>query len=83
MDSRLDNKIATQDGAIIALERHYAPQELAELWGLDASTVRRIFQDEPGVLKIGRTGRRDGKRGYLTLRIPQSVVELVHGQRSK
>lgn len=54
-------------------ERHYTPKELAKLWQLDESTVRRLFQNEPGVLKIGQTGRR-AKRDYVTLRIPASTA---------
>ena len=56
------------------LERHFSPRTLAELWGYSESTVRRMFQDEPGVLKIGKSGRRDAKRDYQTLRIPESVA---------
>jgi hypothetical protein len=37
-------------------ERHFTLKELAEFWQLDESTIRRIFQDEPGVLKIGQVG---------------------------
>jgi hypothetical protein len=39
-----------------------------------------MFQDEPGVLKIGEPSRRLGrklKRRYYTLRVPQSVEERV------
>ncbi len=64
-----------------ALERDLAPAEIAELWALDVSTVRRIFQDEPGVLRIGKQGRRDRKRSYTTLRMPLLVVERVYEQR--
>jgi hypothetical protein len=61
-------------------ERHYTPKELAKLWQLDESTIRRIFQDQPGVLNIGETGRRN-KRDYVTLRIPESVVQRVYSER--
>ena len=61
-------------------ERHFTPKELAELWRLDESTVRRMFQDEPGVLKIGQTGRRS-KRDYVTLRIPASTAARFHRER--
>jgi len=54
-------------------ERHYTPKELAALWRLDESTVRRMFQDEAGVLKLGNTGRLN-KRDYVTLRIPESTA---------
>jgi hypothetical protein len=64
-------------------ERHYTPQQLAELWGFDQSTIRRIFIDEPGVLKVGKQGRRDGKRDYISLRIPTSVAQRVHERRTR
>ena len=66
-----------------AFERHFTAQELAELWTLDTSTIRRLFQDEPGVLKIGKANRRDGRRDYMTLRIPESVACRVHWERSR
>lgn len=72
-----------QSESLIALERHFTAKELAELWALDESTVRRLFQDQTGVLKLGRTNRRDGKRDYVTLRIPQSVALRVHQQRCR
>ena len=62
-------------------ERHYAVTEIAELWNLSADKVRDLFQNEPGVLVIGeRSPRR--KRRYVTLRIPQSVLERVHSRLS-
>jgi hypothetical protein len=63
-------------------ERHYTPKELAQLWHLDESTVRRLFQDEPGVLKIGETGRRS-KRDYVTLRIPESTAARFYKARMR
>jgi len=65
-----------------ALERHYTVQQIAEMWGLHQTTVRRIFQDEPGVFRLGKTGRRD-KRDYVTLRIPESVLLQVYERRSR
>jgi len=65
------------------LERHLAPAELAAAWGLDETTVRRMFIDEPGVLKFGRLTAQRGKRSYVTLRIPLSVAERVYRERSK
>jgi hypothetical protein len=64
-------------------EKHYTPQELAELWKFDESTVRRMFIDEPGVLVFGKEKRRDGKRDYTTLRIPESVARRVHERRTR
>jgi hypothetical protein len=68
---------------VTAFERHFTPKKLAMLWGLDETTIRRIFQDETGVLKIGKSDRRDGKRDYVSLRIPESVALRVHQERSR
>ena len=65
---------ATRD---LALDKHYSVGELAHLWGLSEKTIRRIFVDEPGVIKFGTEERRF-KRGYITLRIPECVVQRVH-----
>jgi hypothetical protein len=66
-----------------ATERHFTPKELAVLWRLDESTIRRMFIDEPGVMIYGKERRKDGRRDYLTLRIPASVVERVHLKRCR
>ena len=65
----------------VHIERHYAVTEIAEMWNLSPDKVREIFEDEPGVLVIGdRRPRR--KRRYVTLRIPQSVLQRVHRRLS-
>jgi hypothetical protein len=56
-----------QPQASTAFEEHFTPAELARLWKRDESTIRRMFQDEPGVLRMGRDG----------LRIPVSIAERV------
>lgn len=63
-------------------ESHFTPAELAEAWQLDKSTIRRIFIDMPGVLKIGRRVAR-GKRRYVTLRIPREIAERVYRERRR
>ncbi len=62
---------------ILALEPHYAPNELAGLWGMSGKVIRSIFLNEVGVLKIDRPEQRN-KRGYCSLRIPQSTAIRVH-----
>jgi hypothetical protein len=64
-------------------ERHFTPRQLAELWVLDESTIRRMFMDEPGVMKYGKSSRRDGRRDYVTLRIPESVARRVYAKRTR
>ena len=46
-----------------AFERHFTPKQLADLWLFHESTVRRMFIDEPGVLKYGKASRHDGRKG--------------------
>lgn len=58
--------------------RHYSPAEIAEVWNLSADCVRKIFENEPGVLVIGNAQPKRGKRSYTTLRIPQTVLDRVH-----
>ena len=60
-----------------AFEKHYTVQEIAEMWHLSETVVRKLFRDEHGVIKIDAPERRF-KRGYCTLRIPESVAERVH-----
>lgn len=60
-----------------ALERHYTVQEVAKLWKISPEKVRRLFRDVAGVLKLGSEETRR-KRGYIALRIPESVLQRVH-----
>jgi hypothetical protein len=69
--------------ATVSIERHYSPAEIGEIWNLSADCVRNIFENEPGVLVIGNSISRRGKRSYTTLRIPQSVLDRVHKRMSK
>ncbi len=63
-------------------ERHYSVAEIGEMWNLSQDAVRRIFENEKGVLVLGNAETRHRRR-YTTLRIPQSVVERVHRRMSK
>jgi hypothetical protein len=63
--------------------RHYSPAEIAELWNLSVDSVRKLFENEPGVLVLGNATPRRGKRSYTTLRIPEQVLERIHRRLSK
>jgi hypothetical protein len=58
-------------------EYHYSVKELAKTWGLSQAKVRRMLQNEPGVLRFG-VEKKGHKRAYVTLRIPASVAERVY-----
>jgi hypothetical protein len=60
-----------------AAERHYSATEVAAIWNLHVETIRRIFQDEPGVVVLQAPSKK-GRRPYKTIRIPQSVLKRVH-----
>jgi hypothetical protein len=64
-----------------ALEHHYTPKELAKLWALSEMSIRRLFANVPGVIKL--TFPMGKKRAYVTLRIPESVAIKIHRERSR
>lgn len=55
---------------------HYCTEELASAWGLSNHIVRRMFENESGVLKP-RSGDPKQTRRRATLRIPSDVVLRV------
>jgi hypothetical protein len=62
-----------------ATEEHFTVNEIAEKWHLAPRIVRSLFAEEPGVIRFGRPESRY-KRGYVSLRIPASVMERVHNR---
>jgi hypothetical protein len=74
-------EIRTEAQTPAPFETLYTPRELSQIFKFDERTIRRWFIDEPGVLKFGKESRRDGKRQYVTLRIPSSVAMRVYNQR--
>jgi hypothetical protein len=63
----------------LGVERHYTPAEVAELWGFSVDYIRNLFRYEEGVLVIERPEKMH-KRGYVILRIPESVARRVHAR---
>jgi hypothetical protein len=61
------------------LERHFTPQELADPWGFSERFVRELFRNEEGVIIIDRPEQMH-KRGYATMRIPESVASRVYAR---
>ena len=62
-----------------ALERHLTAAEVAKLWHLSEDTIRALFRNTAGVLKISQPARR-GKREYVSIRIPESIVLKRHAE---
>jgi hypothetical protein len=50
-----DRSLNTEAGKEICVEKHYSVSELASSWQLSENTIRRMFEDEPGVLRWGTT----------------------------
>lgn len=67
-----DNRVCT--------ERHYTPQEVADILHIDPQTVVRLFRDEPGVIEFGSDATLH-KRKRKFIRIPHSVLERFHETR--
>src|SRR5258705_11989150 len=64
-----------------AVERDFQVREIAKLWNFSEEVVRNIFKSEPGVLTITRPAT-PRKRKYVSLRVPESIVERVHRRLS-
>jgi hypothetical protein len=65
-------------------EKHYTVAALATLWGYGRTTIRRWFEDEPGVLRQGESRPRRGrKHPYVSLRIPESVAMRVYRRHTE
>ena len=63
-------------------EKHFTLSELAATWGLSVETIRRLFADEPGVVKMPTPSGPTGRRRYGTLRIPSTVAARLHKRLS-
>ena len=61
----------------IPIERHFTAGEVAEIWQFDVETIRRLFENEPGVMVLQAPPKKN-RRQYRTIRIPQTVLDRVH-----
>jgi hypothetical protein len=59
-----------------AVEQHFTPAQVAQQWGVSARTVRRLFANTPGVLKLGTKGK------HVSLRIPGRLLKAHHTKLS-
>jgi hypothetical protein len=64
-------------------EQHYRPAELAAMWNFSPGTIRRLIQDEQGVLRLQGVGEATGKRRYTTYSVPASVAQRIHERLSQ
>jgi hypothetical protein len=67
-----------------AMEKHYSVAAVAALWDVSENTVRRIFEDMPGVLRISNPVLLTRKRQpRVRLSIPLSVMNRAHEEWSR
>jgi ribosomal protein S25 len=57
------------------------PQEIAEALKVSPGMARKIFQDQPGVLKLAQ--KKKGTRSYVTIRVPRSIFERYYAERTR
>ena len=58
------------------IEKHYRIKELKPIIGLSDRSLRRLFDNEPGVVVLPHETCRN-KRKYETMLIPESIVRRV------
>ena len=59
-----------------AVEQHFTPAQVAQQWGVSTRTVRRLFANTPGVLKLGTKGK------HVSLRIPGRLLKAHYAKLS-
>lgn len=69
-----ETTVQTTPGNSASGEELFTVAQVAARLKLSESHVRRIFQDMPGVIAIPSLRRSRGKRDYVTLRIPATLV---------
>lgn len=69
------------EGAPAAVH-HYTPHEIADMLQLSVDTVRGIFSEMPGVVKIERPRANRKARPYVTLRIPADTFRQWYNSAS-
>jgi hypothetical protein len=58
---------------------HYTIKELAAKWHSSYNTIKRLFEHEPGVLRLrGAPAPKGHRRTYSTWKIPREVAERVY-----
>lgn len=69
-------QIATASATDTFLDRHLTLAEVAAMWNISHEKARRLFQNEPGVLRFTQRSAF-GRREYSSYRVPESVARRV------
>jgi hypothetical protein len=73
----LVGETSTKGPGIHALEKHFTPDELGEIWHVSPNTVRGWCEDFGGCLVIDRPEKLHKQR-YRTVRIPESTMIKIY-----
>jgi hypothetical protein len=76
-DDQVKKTITSAGNPPRVLEKCYSPDALADAWGYSADTIRKMFENEPGVQIMGNKQSTRHKRRYRTMKIPESVARRV------
>jgi hypothetical protein len=73
------NRLAARsaDARALVLHEHYTIKQLAQKWQMSTWTIRRIFEKEPDVVRVGQPPT-PGKRPHFSIRIPDWVAYRVY-----
>src|SRR5271155_810886 len=63
-------------------EKHFFVSELAASWRLSVETIRKLFVDDPRVVKIPSVSGPTGRCRYCTLQTPSSAAARLHKRLS-
>ena len=55
-------------------ETHFTIKDLEKQWGLGRETIRRMIQNEAGIVRVRMGDRKEN----ATYRIPASVARRIH-----
>jgi hypothetical protein len=61
----------------LAFERHFTIKQIAGLWALSEDVVRRLFENDPDIVRVGHDEQLHLRR-HWTFTIPESVVRRIH-----
>lgn len=61
-----------------ATEQHYSYREIADMWRVSVRTVSRVFDQVPGVIRIGIPTILDRKKQRVRCAVPKSILEQTY-----
>lgn len=68
----------TKRAMTAATEQHYSYREIADIWRVSVRTVSRVFDQVPGVIRIGIPTVLDRKKQRVKSSVPKSILEQTY-----